>query len=291
MVMNKPKPIDILLDRVSRLQYSAPAMNRRCSRELRELLKDEDVFSIDAPNPKSPNPKSIMASASMPALHQSQSLTKRSSSGRLRSSGRLTRRTLSSKWSSSERGEYGRRRSSKNLPAPNAEFNTFDGPAHTTTTSPPLLVPNKIKKATTSSSSSRSSTIEIPQNAKTAKPEPAAESTTTSTSTARSASPLPARTNIPADASSISQRHRPSPPRQNRELRVAKANVKYNTEAGRAAVLAVCQTLHHDFGQLNSIINVTLPAHELDNLAEHPGVSWIDRSGAVYFMQPYRSSK
>lgn len=70
-----------------------------------------------------------------------------------------------------------------------------------------------------------------------------------------------------------------------------KANIKYNNEAGRAAVLAVCETLHHDFGQLNNIINVTLPADELDTLAENPDVTWIDRSGAVYFMQPYRSAK
>lgn len=71
----------------------------------------------------------------------------------------------------------------------------------------------------------------------------------------------------------------------------AKANIKYKNEAGRAAVLAVSKTVHYDFGQLNNICNVTLPIEELDALAENPDIEWVDRNGAVFFMQPYRSSK
>jgi len=135
-----------------------------------------------------------------------------------------------------------------------------------------------------------------PTRAETATPQPVAEPTTTTSrgisATPRATAPSAARTNVPADASSIVTAQRPtSSHRRKKQHRVAKANIKYNNEAGRAAILAVCQTLHHDLGQLNNIVNVTVPADELEILAENPDVAWIDRSGAVFFMQPFRSSQ
>ena len=69
---------------------------------------------------------------------------------------------------------------------------------------------------------------------------------------------------------------------------VATANIKYKNEAGRAAVLAVSTAVHHDFGALTSILNVTLPADVMDDLRNDLNIEWVDGSGAVYYVQPYR---
>ena len=71
-------------------------------------------------------------------------------------------------------------------------------------------------------------------------------------------------------------------------VRVATANIKYKNEAGRAAVLAVSNAVHHDFGALTSILNVTLPADVMDDLRNDLNIEWVDGSGAVYYVQPYR---
>eukprot|EP01083_Nonionella_stella_P010266 29300_1 len=71
-------------------------------------------------------------------------------------------------------------------------------------------------------------------------------------------------------------------------VRVATANIKYKNEVGRAAVLAVSNAVHHDFGALTSILNVTLPADVMDDLRCDTNIDWVDGSGAVYYVQPYR---
>ena len=71
-------------------------------------------------------------------------------------------------------------------------------------------------------------------------------------------------------------------------VRVATANIKYKNEAGRGAVLAVSNAVHHDFGALTSILNVTLPADVMDDLRNDLNIEWVDGSGAVYYVQPYR---
>ena len=243
------------------MKNSSPTLTRRCSKELQSLL-------ASASSQK-------MASASMPALHRTRSMTKRSSSGR------LGRRAYSSKWSSDERVKNRRRRTSDNLPGPNAQFDSFGDSSVSDTTTSSLLL-EKVERAFIGNNTRKA---QEPKNRE-ATPQPAAEPPNLTTPTAAS------RNHVPDDApSTISQQAKTSQPPQNKEHQVAKANIKYNNEAGRAAVLAVCETLHHDFGQLNNIINVTLPASELERLAENPDVAWIDRSGAVYFMQPYRSAK
>ena len=258
--MNMPKPIDTL--RASMKKNSSPILTRRCSRELENLL-------ATASSP-------MLASASMPGLHRTRSLTKRSSSGK------LARRAHSSKGV-----KYLRRRSSDKLPGPNAEFDTFGDSSVSGTTTSSLLI-EKVERAITGNSPKKAPE---PKRSEAEAPQPPAEPPRLTTTT-----PLPpsaARNAVPDDASSTVTQQRPKTLHSPRitEHQVAKANIKYKNEAGRAAVLAVCETLHHDFGQLNNIINVTLPASELESLAENPDVVWIDRSGAVYFMQPYRSAK
>ena len=69
---------------------------------------------------------------------------------------------------------------------------------------------------------------------------------------------------------------------------VATANIKYKNQSGRAAILAASTAVHHDFGALTSILNVTLPLDAIADLSSDPNIEWVDSNGAVYFVQPYR---
>ena len=66
------------------------------------------------------------------------------------------------------------------------------------------------------------------------------------------------------------------------------ANIKYKNQSGREAVLASCREVHHDFGALASVINATIPLEDLATLSNHPDIAWVDRNGAVYFVQPWK---
>lgn len=69
------------------------------------------------------------------------------------------------------------------------------------------------------------------------------------------------------------------------------ANVRYRNDVGRAAVLRVAQSVNHDFGALTSIVNVTLGSIEaLDALSADPDIEWVDKNGAVFFVQPFGKS-
>ena len=67
---------------------------------------------------------------------------------------------------------------------------------------------------------------------------------------------------------------------------VAVVNVKYRNDDGRKAVLSRSLSLHHDFGSLTGIVNVTLTRKDLDDLANDPNIHWVDRTGAVHYIQP-----
>ena len=67
---------------------------------------------------------------------------------------------------------------------------------------------------------------------------------------------------------------------------VAVVNVKYRNDDGRNAFLSRSLSLHHDFGSLTSIVNVTLTRKDLDDLANDPNIHWVDRTGAVHYIQP-----
>ena len=218
----------------------------------------------------------------MPALGRTRSLTKRSSSGRLARKGHH-----SSKWSSDEGVTNRRKRSSDKMPGPNAEFNTFDDSSVSGTITSSLLL-EKVERAI-AVTGNRPKEAPEPKRSEAETPQPPTEPPRLPTTAPPSSAE---RNTVPEDASStVTQQPTTRYSPRNKELQVVKANIKYKNEAGRAAVLAISETLHHDFGQLNNIINVTLPASELESLEENPDVVWIDRSGAVYFMQPYRSAK
>lgn len=200
-----------------------PHLARRCSRELRGLLRTNASTSPH-----------LASSSSMPILL-------RSRSGKV--SARQTRRYagLSSTDNSSR----------MNLPGPNAEFEATLA----------VIISNISSSKRRSVPATRTTSAAVATSSR---------STSRPSSTNNTPTPLPTQ--------------KPKPVSRHFE---AKANIKYKNEAGRAAVLAVSKTVHYDFGQLNNICNVTLPVEELDALAENPDIEWVDRNGAVFFMQPY----
>lgn len=66
----------------------------------------------------------------------------------------------------------------------------------------------------------------------------------------------------------------------------AVANIKYHNDAGRQAVLSAARAVHYDFGSLSTILNVSIGQDDLKRLAADPNIAWVDREGAVYFIQP-----
>lgn len=69
------------------------------------------------------------------------------------------------------------------------------------------------------------------------------------------------------------------------------ANVRYRNDQGRQAVLAVARSINHDFSALTSIMNVTLGSvADLDVLTANEDIEWVDKNGAVFFVQPFGKS-
>lgn len=68
-----------------------------------------------------------------------------------------------------------------------------------------------------------------------------------------------------------------------------KANVKYRGEEGRRAVLSTCREVLYDYmyGVLCSVVIVELhSAADVDVLAAHPDVAWVDVDAQVSFIAP-----
>ena len=94
---------------------------------------------------------------------------------------------------------------------------------------------------------------------------------------------------ITTKSTSTTKAEKESPPSSSPvQKQVATANIKYKNQSGRAAILAASIAVHHDFGALTSILNVTLPLDVVADLSSNPNVEWVDSNGAVYFVQPYR---
>lgn len=112
----------------------------------------------------------------------------------------------------------------------------------------------------------------------------AAASSSLSPAAAAAAAP-PGGKSVDASSGAAAKSADPAAPR------VVTANVRYRNEAGRAAVLGVAQSINHDFGALTSIVNVTLGSiADLDGLSANPDIEWVDKNGAVFFVQPFGKS-
>ena len=116
------------------------------------------------------------------------------------------------------------------------------------------------------------------------------QSTKGDSSTAKTAATATAPSSTTA-ASSLSGGKSLEPAAASATQSAVTANVRYRNDDGRAAVLRVAQSVNHDFGALTSVMNVTLGSIEaLDGLSDHPDIEWVDRNGAVFFVQPFGKS-
>jgi len=99
---------------------------------------------------------------------------------------------------------------------------------------------------------------------------------------------MPAVTMIPPSSSSLPEAATTAPAAgQGQGQALAMANIKYQNDAGREAILSVSKEVHYDFGCLSNILNVSTSRNDLDRLADDPNITWVDREGAVYFIQPH----
>lgn len=64
---------------------------------------------------------------------------------------------------------------------------------------------------------------------------------------------------------------------------LVRAVLKYNNEKGRKAILSVAKTIHHDFGQYNQSLSVSLIQNDLDKLKEDSNVDWFEGDGKVIY--------
>ena len=99
-------------------------------------------------------------------------------------------------------------------------------------------------------------------------------------STPCSRSGRPTGTSVADARSSNNSNSNNSPP-------TVKANVKYRGEEGRRAVLSTCREVLYDYGVLCSVVIVELhSAADVDVLAAHPDVAWVDVDAQVSFIAP-----
>ena len=63
----------------------------------------------------------------------------------------------------------------------------------------------------------------------------------------------------------------------------ARINLRYKNDCGRAVAIATARAVHHDI-KMNRILNVTIPYDGLASLELSEDIEWIDRMGAIYFV-------
>ena len=63
----------------------------------------------------------------------------------------------------------------------------------------------------------------------------------------------------------------------------ARINIRYKNDRGRAVAIATARAVHHDI-KMNRILNVTIPYDGLASLELSEDIEWIDRMGAIYFV-------
>mmetsp|Transcript_9618 Transcript_9618/g.14268 ORF Transcript_9618/g.14268 Transcript_9618/m.14268 type:complete len:106 (-) Transcript_9618:149-466(-) len=62
-----------------------------------------------------------------------------------------------------------------------------------------------------------------------------------------------------------------------------RAVLKYRNNDGRESILAVAKNIHHDFGEFNSSVAVSLSAADLEIIRKNPNVDWFEGDGRVIY--------
>ena len=62
-----------------------------------------------------------------------------------------------------------------------------------------------------------------------------------------------------------------------------RAVLKYRNNEGRESILAVAKNIHHDFGEFNSSVAVSLSSADLETIKKNPNVDWFEGDGRVIY--------
>lgn len=62
-----------------------------------------------------------------------------------------------------------------------------------------------------------------------------------------------------------------------------RAVLKYRNYDGRESILAVAKNVHHDFGEFNSSLAVSLSPADLETIKKNPNVDWFEGDGRVIY--------
>jgi hypothetical protein len=62
-----------------------------------------------------------------------------------------------------------------------------------------------------------------------------------------------------------------------------RAVLKYRNNDGRESILAVAKNVHHDFGEFNSSLAVSLSSADLETIKKNPNVDWFEGDGRVIY--------
>ncbi len=62
-----------------------------------------------------------------------------------------------------------------------------------------------------------------------------------------------------------------------------RAVLKYRNYDGRESILAVATNVHHDFGDFNSSLAVSLAPADLEIIKKNPNVDWFEGDGRVIY--------
>jgi len=62
-----------------------------------------------------------------------------------------------------------------------------------------------------------------------------------------------------------------------------RAVLKYRNDDGRNSILAVAKAVHHDFGQFNSSLAVSLAPADLEDMKSNSNIDWFEGDGKVIY--------
>ena len=62
-----------------------------------------------------------------------------------------------------------------------------------------------------------------------------------------------------------------------------RAVLKYRNYDGRESILAVAKHVHHDFGEFNASLAVSLSPADLEAIKKNPNVDWFEGDGRVIY--------
>jgi|Transcript_5486 hypothetical protein len=91
---------------------------------------------------------------------------------------------------------------------------------------------------------------------------------------------IPLRVKIPSNPSIEAQTHANPSMGANQLVR---AVLKYHNEEGRTTILSVAKSIHHDFGQWNQSLSVSVLPEDLEKLKLEKNVEWFEGDGRVFY--------